>query len=122
MIKIIFCLRRRAGLSFEAFDTYWRDAHAPLVASFKDALRIRRYVQSSRLDSKLAGIATSVRGAPEPYDGVAELWFETKADLAAGFNTKEGQAAGRALIEDERNFIDLENSPIFFTEEREIIG
>ena len=122
MIKIIFCLRRRPGMSFEAFDTYWRENHAPLVASFKEALRIRRYVQSSRLDNKLAGIAASVRGAPAPYDGVAELWFETQEDLAAGFETEEGQAAGRTLIEDERNFIDLENSPIFFTEERVITG
>ena len=122
MIKIIFCLRRHPGMSLEEFDTYWRESHAPLVAGFKDVLRIHRYVQSRRTDSKLAGIAASVRGAPQPYDGVAELWFETWDDVEAGFKTEDGQAAGRTLIEDERKFIDLENSPIFFSEEREIIA
>jgi uncharacterized protein (TIGR02118 family) len=122
MIKIIFCLRRRAGMSLEAFDAYWRNTHAPLVAKHKEVLRIRRYVQSTRSDSKLAEIAATVRGAPEPYDGVAELWYDSWEDLAAGFSTEEGRAAGRALLEDERHFIDLANSPIFFTNEREIIG
>ena len=121
MIKIIFCLRRRTGMSFEEFDTYWRETHAPLVAGYADALRIQRYVQSPRLDCDFASVAASVRNAPAPYDGVAELWYETKEDLAAGFETAEGRAAGRALIEDERRFIDLANSPIFFTDEREII-
>jgi uncharacterized protein (TIGR02118 family) len=122
MIKIIFCLRRRAGMSLEDFDAYWRDTHATLVAKHKDVLRIQRYVQSTRSDSKLAEISATVRGAPEPYDGVAELWYQSWEDLAAGFSTEEGRAAGRALLEDERHFIDLANSPIFFTNEREIIG
>ncbi|MDH3232941.1 MAG: EthD domain-containing protein [Alphaproteobacteria bacterium] len=122
MLKIVFCLRRRAGMSLEDFDAYWRETHAPLVAGYKDVLRIDRYVQSTRTDSKLAEIAAAVRGAPEPYDGVAELWYASWEDLDAGFSTEEGRAAGRALIEDERQFIDLANSPIFFTTEREIVG
>ena len=122
MFKVVFCLRRRSGMNPEEFDTYWRETHGPLVASFKDVLRIRRYVQSTRMVSDLAGIAATVRGAPEPYDGVAELWFESWEDLAAGFSTVEGRAAGKALIEDERKFIDLADSPIFFSTEREIIG
>ena len=32
MIKMIFCLRRRAELTREAFQAYWRDKHGPLVA------------------------------------------------------------------------------------------
>ena len=122
MIKIVFCLRRRPNLSFEDFDRYWRDRHGPLVAGFSKVLRIRRYVQSSRLTNDLADMAASIRDAPAPYDGVAELWFESWDDLRAGFETDAGRAAGRALLEDERNFIDLANSPIFFTEERELVG
>lgn len=122
MLKIVFCLRRRTGKSLEDFDVYWRETHAPLVAGYKDVLRIARYVQSTRTDSKLAEVAATVRGAPEPYDGVAELWYRSWEDLEAGFSTEEGRAAGRALIEDERRFIDLANSPIFFTTEREIVS
>jgi hypothetical protein len=32
MVKIVFCLRRKPGLSREAFQEYWRTNHAPLVA------------------------------------------------------------------------------------------
>jgi acyl-CoA dehydrogenase len=34
MVKLIFCLHRRPELSREQFQAYWRDRHAPLVASF----------------------------------------------------------------------------------------
>ena len=86
------------------------------------ALGIRRYVQSTRFDSDLAAVAARVRGAPEPFDGVAELWFDSREAMEAGFSTKAGRAAGRALLEDEARFIDLENSPIWFATEREIVG
>jgi len=122
MFKITFCLRRRPDLTAEQFDAYWRETHAPLVRKHADVLRIRRYVQSTRFDSDLAGIAATVRGAPEPYDGVAELWFASKADFQAGFATVEGRAAGKELLEDEKRFIDLKNSPIWVATEREIIG
>lgn len=36
--------------------------------------------------------------------------------------SREGRSAGRTLLEDERRFIDLPNSPIFFAHEREIVS
>lgn len=122
MFKITYCLRRRPDLSPDQFDAYWRDHHAPLVRKHADVLRIRRYVQSTRVDSDLAGIAATVRGAPEAFDGVAEVWFDTKEDFQAGFATVEGRAAGRTLLEDEKRFVDLKNSPIWVATERAIIG
>jgi hypothetical protein len=50
------------------------------------------------------------------YDGVAELWWKDEDALDA-FTTEEGQAAGAELLEDEKNFIDLENSPLWFAYE-----
>jgi hypothetical protein len=60
------------------------------------------------------------RGAAEPYDGITEVWWESPEDLAAGMTTPEGEAASLALLEDERNFIDLERSSLFMTVEHEI--
>ena len=122
MFKITFCLRRRPDLTPEQFDAYWRDEHAPLVRRHAAALGIRRYVQSTRFDSDLADVAAKVRGAPEPFDGVAELWFDSREAMEAGFSTKAGRVAGRALLEDEAHFIDFENSPIWFATERRIVG
>ncbi len=122
MFKIVFCLRRRPDLTPEQFDSYWRDTHAPLVRRHAAALGIRRYVQSIRFESDLAAAAARVRNAPAPFDGVAELWFDSLEAVQAGFATEAGRAAGRELLEDEARFIDLENSPIWFATEREIVG
>ena len=51
-------------------------------------------------------------GSPEPYDGIAELWYE-EGTLGGGQQSDEARKAGRELLEDERNFIDLPNSPIW---------
>lgn len=122
MFKITFCLRRLPELTAEQFDSYWRDTHGPLVRAHADVLRILRYVQSTRFSSELADVAARVRGAPEPFDGVAELWFDSQKEFEAGFATAEGRAAGKELLEDEKRFIDLKNSPIWVATERQIIG
>lgn len=122
MFKIVFCLRRRPDLTPERFGAYWRDIHAPLVRRHAAALGIRRYVQSMRLDSGLAAAAAGVRGAPEPFDGVAELWFDSLDSAKDGFAAETGRPAGRELLEDEARLIDLAKSPIWFAAEREIVG
>lgn len=122
MIKITFCLRRLPSLSQPAFLDYWYNNHAPLVARHKEVLRIRRYVQLVPADTALSEPMQRARGAPEAYDGVAELWFESEADLQASRSDPAAAKAGRELLEDEKKFIDLARSPIWFSRERVIIG
>jgi uncharacterized protein (TIGR02118 family) len=122
MVKLIFCLRRRPELSVEAFQSYWRDRHAPLVASVAPVLRIRKYVQSHSFhDPRLAGGADARGATVAPYDGVAELHWDRIEDVTAAGESKEGRDAGRLLLEDERNFIDLTASPLFWVREHSII-
>ena len=122
MIKLSFCLHRLPHLSREAFQAYWLETHAPLVKSHQKALRIRRYVQTHALTTELNDMIRAGRSAPEMYDGVAELWWDSFADLEAATSSPEGQAAGLALLEDERKFIDLARSPLWFGEEKRIFG
>lgn len=119
MVKLVFCLRRRDDLSREEFQAYWRDHHAPLVASVADRLGIRRYVQTRTIDDRRGDALRRSRGGPEPYDGVAELWFDGPDALTV--NGDDALAAARALLEDEARFIDLARSPIFLAEEHEIV-
>jgi uncharacterized protein (TIGR02118 family) len=122
MIKLVFSLRRRAGLSREEFQAYWRDKHAPLVASHAEALRLRRYVQTHARSSEIAAAQSVARGSePDAYDGQAELWWESLDDIVAAVSTAEGQRAAAELLEDERRFIDLANSPLWIGEEREVV-
>lgn len=122
MIKLTFCLVRLPSLSREAFQGYWRGTHAPLVASVAETLRIRRYVQLHSLAAEAnAGVRAS-RDAPPEYDGVAELWWDSLEVLADNARRPEAQAAAAMLLEDERRFIDLARSPLWWGEEQVIVG
>jgi uncharacterized protein (TIGR02118 family) len=121
MIKIVFCLRRRADLSREEFQTYWRTRHAPLVQSHAAALGIRRYVQVHSIDDAISLAIAGPRHSPEPFDGVAELWLDSLEALTAAGSTDAGRAAASALLDDERRFIDLARSPLFLAEEHVVI-
>ena len=121
-VKLVFCLRRLPHLSREEFQRYWYEQHAPLVRSHAATLGIRRYVQTHTLDGRLNDVLQASRGGPDGYDGVAELWWDSAEALAAATATPEGQAAGQALLADERTFIDLARSPLFVAVERPIIA
>lgn len=88
---LLFLFKRRAGMDPLAFDAYWRDVHAPLVAQLPG---VRRYVQN---------LALPVGGAPPPWDGVAEIWVDdaaTAAELLQGRSFRDGGLA------DEGHFVD----------------
>ena len=121
MIKLVFALRRAPHLSREAFQTYWREQHAPLVARHSAVLGIRRYVQVHTVPSAVGDALRASRGGPDAFDGVAELWFDDLSTLEAP-PTPEAVAAGAELLEDERRFIDLARSPIWLAHEHEIVG
>ena len=120
MLKLTFCLRRKPGLSLAEFQDYWLNKHGPLVRRLQPALGMARYVQVHRLDDELGLGMAKVRGAPEPYDGVAELWWENEEAFRAAGRTAEGREAGRLLLEDEARFIDLANSPLWLNREQVI--
>ena len=116
MIRITFPLRRKQDLSFEEFQSYWLDRHGPLVASVAKQLNIARYVQVHTITDPDEEQPEAQRGRMQkPYDGVAELWFESletlKQDSGNGSVEADVVEAGAALLEDERKFIDLEQSP-----------
>lgn len=122
MIKITFCLRRKPGLSPEEFYDYWLNKHGPLVRKHQKALRMARYVQVHAIETKLTRGMQGARNAPEPYDGVAELWWESQAELEKSLDDPAAREAGRILLEDEAKFIDLPNSPLWFGEEHVVVG
>lgn len=122
MIKLTFCLHRLPSLSAQAFHEYWLHTHAPLVAERAEILRIRRYQQVHTVDA--SGLHEAMRsrngGAPEPFDGVAELWFDTLESMRV--DGDEARQASAELLADERNFIDLARSPMWMSEEHRIVG
>jgi uncharacterized protein (TIGR02118 family) len=123
MIKLVFMVRRREGTTREEFQRYWKEEHAELVKRHAELLRIRRYVQTHARDTDLDDALAGSRGSePRQYDGLAELWWDSIDDIVQAATSEEGQSAQRALLEDERRFIDVANSPIWLGEEIAVIG
>ncbi len=122
MVKLVFCLRRLPELSRAEFQRYWREKHGPLVRQHAATLRIRRYVQLHTREDALNDVLRASRGGPEPYDGIAELWWDSREDLQAATASPEGQRASLELLEDERRFIDLGRSPLWIAEEHPVVG
>ncbi len=123
MIKLVFMVRRRNGMTREEFQRYWREEHAALVKRHADVLGIRRYVQTHARETDLNDALAGSRGSePRLYDGVAELWWDSIDDLVGAAVSEEGQIAQQLLLEDERRFIDVANSPIWLGEEIAVVG
>ncbi len=108
MIKLVYCITKKAGLTDEEFFHYWEDVHGPMGARIP---RLRKLVQSRRLT------VPGDRGRPD-YDGMAELWFDNVEALLAARESPEWKTS----TEDEENFIDHSKVAYFVSEERVIFG
>ena len=106
MIKLIYCFRKRSGMTGEEFNRYWRDVHAALGARIPG---LRRFVQSRMIE-----IPGDVRRAD--FDGVAELWFDDVEALLAARASRKWREAGL----DEEHFLDPATTAYAVTEERAI--
>jgi uncharacterized protein (TIGR02118 family) len=71
-----------------AFDAYYRDIHAPIVQRYPKLRGLRL--------TKADGIA----GRPAPFYAMAEMRFDSRADLDEALASDAGRESGRDL----RNF------------------
>src|SRR5262245_56149414 len=117
MIKLVYVIVRRAGMSAQDFRDYWLTKHGPLVAAQAKALKLRKYVQSHPVDEAASEAMRAVRGMRGSADGVTEVWWDSLEDLQSAYGTPEGAESGRILAEDEAKFIDFGKSAVFLTQE-----
>src|SRR5262244_3022769 len=106
MIKLVYCITKKPGLSDEEFFAYWKNVHGPIGAKIPG---LRKLVQSHALPQ-----GNDVR-KPD-FDGLAELWFDDMESLLSARASAEWKAAGA----DEINFIDHDRVAYFLAEEHEI--
>lgn len=117
MVKLVYCVRRRADVSPEEFYRYWLNTHGPKVKSVAEALRARRYVQSHTCAPELNQTIAASRGLAPAYDGITEVWWDSIDDLNAAMATPAGAEASAMLVKDESKFIDFSQSRVFMTTE-----
>lgn len=81
MIKLICLINRPDGMSATAFRQWWLGHHAHLAMQLPG---LRRYTISTVQDDATA-----------PFDGVAELWFDSKSAMEAAFTSNIGIQVAR---------------------------
>jgi len=107
-------------MSAEEFRRTWLEDHGPLVKSFAKAINAVRYVQSHTIMDDLNDSLRASRSAASQYDGITEVWWNSRQELEAGFASEAGRIAAKALKEDESRFIDFSKSRLFVTQEHKI--
>jgi uncharacterized protein (TIGR02118 family) len=117
MIRLTSVLRRLSTLSRQAFQRYWRQTHGPLVAKHATTLACRKYVQVHVLEDPLNAAFAEARGLMEPYDGMANLWWNNTEELLQALSTPAGQHATEEILEDEHHLIDCARSAMWFAME-----
>lgn len=83
-VKLIALLKAKPGLSRAEFARRWVEGHAPLTLKFANLKGYRINVaidEYQEIEGEL------------PYDGTAELWWDSLEEMQADFASPEAQAA-----------------------------
>ena len=103
-------LTRLATLGRGEFQDYWLGRHGPLVRTLAGTLGIVKYVQ---LHSDLEDPSPedpSAQTWSAPYDGLAQIWYESREAFDARMADPAARDAARMLRNDERAFMDSDKS------------
>lgn len=112
MIKLIVAIKKKEGMSHEAFQQHWRTTHADLVRSSSASRKyIRKYIQCHTVPEGYAQGEVA-------YDGTAEIWFDSIEDKDKFFNDPDYLAN---IQPDESRFADMTRTVFFVTREHPVI-
>ncbi|MHB8566203.1 MAG: EthD domain-containing protein [Nitrososphaerales archaeon] len=114
MIKVVRFVKRRKDLTREQFKEYWLKQHSKLE-TLPQASPVKKIVATFFTDKSLPP------GIEPPFDGIAELYYETIEDVK-----RPSAERVKQMRADESNFVDLSDEPgeellRFVTEEHVIL-
>ncbi len=90
MVRVHIWIRKKEGMSAEDFREYWLEKHAPISRDGYEHLK-----------GYVVNLVTRVpEGQEAPYDGVAELTWDSREDFAADMKSETAKLG----TEDLRNF------------------
>ena len=104
MIKEIALLKRKQGLSLDEFSRYYEKTFAPLAVRY---LGMTRYVLN---------FATSLPSGEQPYDVVAEVWWDDMESFQAASEFLQSEE-GKVLRDHLDKFVDISQLVLLLTEE-----
>ena len=116
MVKIMWLLRRKPGISFEEFQEHYERSHSELGKQYFGHLikQYRRNYNDRRiLDTTPPAVATLMAKKEWDYDCITEWEFEDEAALAEVIRLVTDPEISRIHMEDEEHFLDLDSVRYF---------
>jgi len=118
MFKLLVLMKKLPHLSDEEFRRFWLEEHGPIVRRNATARKIARYVQlHPAFGNALQGVVERRGGSVVPFDGVAEICWDSIEDMHAANASEEGGRAAMEIVEHERQFLELPRLQFFLGEE-----
>lgn len=83
-VKLIALLKAKSGMSRAEFEKRWVEGHAPLTSKLK-------HLRGYRINVAIEDYQ-EIEGEL-PFDGTAELWWDSLEEMQEDFASSEAQAA-----------------------------
>ena len=83
-VKLIALLKAKPGMSLAEFEKRWVEGHAPFTLKFKN---LKGYRINIAIDEY-----QEIKGEL-PYDGTAELWWDSLEEMKEDFDSPEAKTA-----------------------------
>ena len=116
MIRLIYCVSKRADVSTVDFRKWSHESYEPQVKRIVEFSGAREYKMSTTLVVEANKMIMEKRGTDCPHDAVLEIWWDNAAHLPEMMSSPEGDELRNAWIEGETAFMDHGRSQMFFTE------
>ena len=99
--KILLFMKRRPGMSVEAFQDYYENHHAPLCVTYASGMK--RYERRF-----LTAHPNPDTGATEelPFDVITELWFDDETTFRNTVTYLSTSKMPQAVVDDEMRLFD----------------
>jgi EthD domain len=113
--KILLFMKRRPGMSFEAFQDYYENHHAPLCEKYTSS-GISRYVRRFLTPHPNPEARTNEE---LPFDVITELWFEDETLFRGTVKYLATSIMPDEVVEDEKRLFDRSKTRMATVIERE---
>ncbi|MBW8784404.1 MAG: EthD domain-containing protein [Novosphingobium sp.] len=104
--KILLFLKRKPGMSREAFRDYYENHHVPLASKYSQQIAryVRRYVEPQS--------GPNFPGGEPDFDVITEMWFDDEATFRGTLEYLTTSAMPDDIVADEENLFDRPRSRI----------
>ena len=113
MIKTVRFVRKRRDMTRDEFKEYWLTKHLEIEKIALQKTKVRK-ITASFATGELKG------GRELPFDGLAEIYFDSIGDLKAHYETEFHKSG--VMRKDEENFVDMAADPIRVVTEEYVVG